>query len=229
MQRSPKASRRPTLGRTSPDKVDLIGGQLRVRTRQLQTLATRLCDQHSVERIRMVKRKRRGRLGMGPCDRQRPATRIGCDPEQFFGHVELANRALDADLPHARGRKIHLASGNGLRLRCSQPRIVQNRPKQNMGVNQQAHSIGGGSREHIGDLVIAFENVVGKREGAFHRADQRSAPWALCRHDPRDRAAIARQFDRFAGFRAADQLGKLGLGFGDGNLQGHDSDLMTNI
>ena len=62
------------------------------------------------------------------------------------------------------------------------------------------------------------EDVVGKRKGPFHCAEQRPADRTLRRDDPCNRAAIACQLDRLPSLGAPDQFSELGLGFGYGNL-----------
>ena len=52
---------------------------------------------------------------------------------------------------------------------------------------------------------------------------------AGCAHDPRHRLVAPRDHNLFARFHTLDQLGKLSLGFVDGNSFGHGSKLANSL
>ncbi len=57
-----------------------------------------------------------------------------------------------------------------------------------MRVEQNARLLRGALREHLGDRVIALEDVIRQRELPLHRPDQGRPDRAPRGHDPRDRA-----------------------------------------
>lgn len=213
----------------SADEINVVGRQFRVRARQSQMFAARLRDQHAVERVGVMKRQRRRGLRMGPGDRQLAAACIHGDVEKFPGHVELAERVLDPDLPHARCRDVEFSFGNRPRLGLRQTWIVQDRPKQDMGVEQQSHSGRGAPLKHLRDLGIALEHIVGERERPLHGADQRATDRTIGADDPSDRTTVSGQFDRLSRLGATYELGELRLGFGNGDLHLYIPSVLTNI
>lgn len=76
-------------------------------------------------------------------------------------------------LPHAGRREIQLPRADRRGLCRRQARIVQHRPEQDMGVEQDPQSVAPAAVEHLRDVVVAREHVLGERERALHRADQR--------------------------------------------------------
>ena len=143
--------------------------------------------------------------------------------------LELAERALDPDLPHARCRDVEFSFGNRPRLGLRQTRIVQDRPKQHMGVEQQSHSGRRAPLKHLRDLGIPLEHIVGERERPLHGADQRAPDRTIGADDPSDRAAVSGQFDRLSRLGATDEFGELRLGFGNGDLHLYIPSILTNI
>ena len=206
---------------SSADELNLVGRELAVRTHEAQVFAPCLGDQHPVERVGVVPRQPCRGFRMRPGARPRPATRVHGDIKNIFWNVELTDGALDSDLPHTRRRNIELAFGDRSDLRICEPWIVQDGPEQYMCVEQEPHLRRGTLLEQLGDLVVALEHVVRKRKLSFQRADKRASDGTVSRDDPGYGAAVAGQLDRLTGFRTADQLGELGLGFGNGDLHWH--------
>lgn len=202
------------------DHLHIVRRHLCVRGGKRQALALSLRDQHPIERIGVMLWKRPRGLGMCPGNRQRTAARIGRNEEQIIWDRQFTKRPFDPDFPNACGREVHITRCNRRALRLCQPRVIQHRPEQDMGVEQEAHSAVFGLVEHLRDLSISVEDVLRQRKRPGHSTDQRSPDRAFCGDDPGHRAAIPSKLDCLPCFGAADQFGKLCFGFGDGNLQG---------
>lgn len=202
------------------EEIDVICPKLRVGTGKAQPLAPGLRDQHPVEWIGVVQRQRRRGFRMGPRDWQGPTARIDRDLKQIVRHVELADGALDPDLPDTRRRQVNFTFGNRLRLCGREARIVQDRPEQHMGVEQNPHLTPHALLEHLGDFGVTFKHVIRQRELALQGADQGPSDGTIRSNDPRDGTPVTGQLNGLPRLCATDQLGKLGLGFCDGDLHG---------
>lgn len=186
------------------EKINVICAELRVGTGKAQPLAPGLRDQHPVEWIGVVQRQRRRGFRVRPRNWQGPAASIDRDLEQIVRHIELADGALDPDLPDARRRQVNFTVGDRLRLRCREARIVQDRPEQHMGVEQNPHLTPGALLEHLRDFCVTFKHVVRQHELALQGTDQRPPDGAARSHNPRNGTPVTGQLNSLPRLCATD-------------------------
>lgn len=92
-------------------RLDPVGAERRIAGHDDGIETSCLSDEHSIERIPKVGRKTAGSFGICECDRDRPKSRRLDRFDEAIRGVELPDRALDLDLPDARGKLSRMPAG----------------------------------------------------------------------------------------------------------------------
>src|SRR3954468_122140 len=137
---APRAGSRLPAASALPDELDPIAVQLAVGADQGKTLDLGLCDQKAVERIAVVHRQRSHPIGMSGGDRQE----VDAGPFQLLKQVrrsfELAEAALDRDLPDDDRTDHNPVAFGGDRLPCPLADLVRvpgHPPEDDVSVEQE--------------------------------------------------------------------------------------------
>ena len=209
-----------TASSRSAHDLDVVCTEPSVCAKQRETFDFALGDQHPVERIVVVKRQPGGRIRVPPANRQWLAAGVESDIEDVLGHVKLSYLPLDADLPNRCGGDVKDTGPDRVGLGFGQARIVQQRPKQDVGVKKQPHLVGDALLEEMLDLSVTLVDIVRDAEGALQGANEGAFRRSRDGSQTGNGAPIPCQLNSLAGLSAADELGELSFCFCDRNLHG---------